>query len=148
MISQVITTQPRGITTAENPDVWDIGQIVAPNEALAIKTYYMGHVPRRFRPVGGLRLSFTDVTAGEIEYGISVGNEGLLLFHNGFLNWQYTYNIDSFVVPHSEMSQWVRDTGLPAGAAMRLGVGAINGVGYGFAFYGLRAQLIGYWEPE
>lgn len=146
MSSQVQTTQPRGITLAENPDVWDVGQIIHATEALAIQTYYMAHVPRRFRPVGGMRLSFTNVTAGEIEYAVSVGNDGLLMFHNGFLNWQYTYGIDSFVIPYSEFAQWVKDDGLPAGAAMRMGISAINGVGYGFAFYGLRAQLIGYWE--
>lgn len=146
MSSQVTTTQPRGITVAENPDVWDIGQIIAPTDALAIQTYYMGHVPRRFRPVGGLRLSFTDVTAGEIEYAVSVGNDGRLMFLNGFLSWQYTYNVDSFVIPYSEFTEWVKEDGLPPGAAMRLGISSINGVGYGFAFYGLRAQLIGYWE--
>ncbi len=146
MSSQVQTTQPRSLTIGESPDVWDLGQILHPTEALKIQTYYMAHVPRRFRPVGGLRLSFTDVTAGEIEYGISVGNEGQLLFHNGFLNWQYTYPVDSFVIPYVEFAQWVKDSGLTPGAAMRLGISAINGVGYGFAFYGLRAQFIGYWE--
>lgn len=146
MNAQVQTTQPRAITEAENPDVWDIGQIVPATQALQVQTYYMGHVPRRFRPIGGLRISFTDVTAGEIEYAVSVGNEGLLLLNTGFKLWQYTSGVDSFLVPSSEFAPWVLADGLPPGAAMRLGISQINGVGYGFAYYGLRAQLLGYWQ--
>jgi hypothetical protein len=96
--------------------------------------------------VGGLRISFTDVTAGEIEMAVSVGNDGLLLLDAGFLTWQYTAGVDSFLVPATDFAPWVLAEGLPAGAAMRLGISQINGVGYGFAYYGLRAQLLGYWE--
>lgn len=146
MSNQVTTTQPRGLTLPDSPDAWDLGQIVGPTQALAVQSYYMAHVPRKFRPVGGLRLSFTDVTAGEIEYAISVGNDGLLLLDDGFKLWQYTSGVDSFLVPASDFAPWVIADGLPAGAAMRLGIGRISGVGYGFAYYGLRAQFLGYWE--
>ena len=146
MTSQVQTTQPRGITIGENPDVWDIGQVVAPTEALAVTTYYMGHIPRRFRPVGGLRLSFANTTAGTIELAASVGNDHQLLLANGFLTWNYTAGVDSFVIPYADFAQWVKDIGLPPGGIMRLGISSITGVGYGMAFYGLRAQFIGYWE--
>lgn len=146
MSNQVLTTLPRGLAISENPDAWDMGMIVPATQALAVGTYYLSHVPRRFWPVGGMRFSFVDVTAGEIEYAVSVGNEGLLLFNDGFLNWQYTSGVDSWVVPPEAFAPWVLQYGLPPGAAMRLGIGQILGVGYGLGFYGLRSQMMGYWD--
>jgi hypothetical protein len=146
MSNLVQTTQPRGMIPSESPDVWDCGQIIPATQPLAVGTYYLGHVPRAFRPIGGVRLSLVDTTEGTIEYGISVGNQGKMLFTSGFKIWNAEPLVDSWVVPANEIDLWVQTYGLPAGAPMRIGISEISGVAYGTAFYGLRVQLLGYWE--
>jgi hypothetical protein len=128
-------------------DVFEVGQVVPPTEALVVGSRYMGHVPRPFVPKDGLRVSFQQVTAGTIEFAISCGNDGLLIFKHGFYTWNYTSGIDSFLIPATEFAPWVTaEPGLPPGARMTLGIQQILGVGYGFAFKGLRMEFLGEWR--
>jgi hypothetical protein len=125
--------------------VWSPDSLFALQDTVVVGPRWLGTVPYKFLPEGGMRISANQNTGMSVELSLTIGQSNAPLLDSAYL-WAYAGGVDSVVVPFSAFTAAIRAGGMPAGARVDVTVDSVSGP-YGFDLKGLRFDFIGRWVP-